>query len=57
MKNVFTRCEEYIKKETEMEQTVSFIPQCKHMFVTLVFNVDANETGKKLREGTGRSEK
>lgn len=32
----FNRCEEYAKKETEMEQTVSFIPQYKHMFVTLV---------------------
>ncbi|CAN7108345.1 unnamed protein product [Brassica rapa subsp. narinosa] len=30
---LFLECEEYAKKETEMEQMVSFIPQCKHMFV------------------------
>ena len=53
----FNRCEEYAKKETEMEQMVSFIPQCKHMFVMLVSNMDTNETGKELRKGTGRSQK
>ncbi|WZY68020.1 hypothetical protein YC2023_000260 [Brassica napus] len=52
----FNRCEEYAKKETEMEQMVSFIPQCKHMFVMLVSNMDTNETGKELRKGTGRSQ-
>ncbi|CAF2146673.1 unnamed protein product [Brassica napus] len=31
---LFMECEEYAKKETEMEQIVSFIPLCKHMFTT-----------------------
>ncbi|CAN7068637.1 unnamed protein product, partial [Brassica oleracea var. botrytis] len=34
---LFMECEEYAKKETEMEQTVSFIPQYKHMFTSRSF--------------------
>lgn len=36
-RSFFNRCEEYVKEETEMEQTVSLIPQYdKHLFVSSV---------------------